>query len=87
MICCLYISNDFFVVVEIMSLIIQNEKPNIQREKVEYISKIFHPTRGNKGLRAERYTLNEAKILPHIRAGIDLSNTIQWEKKLTLHIY
>lgn len=41
------------------------------------ISDSFHQSRGNKGVRAERYTLNEAKILPHIRAGIDLPNTIE----------
>lgn len=42
------------------------------KRKKGTISDLHEPCKGNLGIRAERYTVNESKILPHVRAGIQL---------------
>ena len=47
------------------------------KRKKGTISSLNEPTRGIKGVRAERYTIDESKILPHIRAGIEIASELK----------
>ncbi|VDI25545.1 Hypothetical predicted protein [Mytilus galloprovincialis] len=42
------------------------------KRKKGTISSLGEPSKGIKSVREERYKLNESKILPHVRAGINL---------------
>ncbi|CAC5422641.1 unnamed protein product [Mytilus coruscus] len=44
------------------------------KRKKGTISSLGEPSKGIKSVREERYKLNESKILPHVRAGINLED-------------
>jgi len=48
------------------------ENPKILDEKKGTVTGLDQPAKGCKGVRVQRYTVDESKILPHIRAGVAL---------------
>ena len=57
------------------------------RRKSGVISNIHEPARGSKGIREDHYKVDESKILPHIRAGIQLDDSIYVTRKTQKTVY
>jgi len=51
---------------------VPERKSENPRRKKGTVTGLDQPAKGCKGVRVQRYTVDESKILPHIRAGVAL---------------